>query len=134
MRKVTQRQTNSIQVWRNTIDLFSQEKCLINCKRRAHLRLCFQNIGTQNISPCVLTFREKYLQETWPLIIKTLNTFGIKCELDLREGSMTVRTSRKTWDPYAIVQGFNFLINLVLHSKLVTSSNSLRDLSHFLKQ
>jgi ribosomal RNA assembly protein len=66
-----------------------------------------------------LICREKYLQETWPLIIKTLGTFGVKCELDLREGSMTVRTTKQTWDPFAILQGvthknYVFLVYLLL--------------------
>lgn len=51
-------------------------------------------------------YREKYLRETWPLVLvslffvyqywlttqvtKFLAKFGIGCELNLREGSMTV--------------------------------------------
>ncbi|CAO3642779.1 unnamed protein product [Cunninghamella blakesleeana] len=35
---------------------------------------------------------------------KALNTHGITCVLDLVEGSMTVKTTRKTYDPYAILK------------------------------
>ncbi len=49
-------------------------------------------------------YREKYIKEVWGNVKKTLSEFGIKAELSLVEGSMTVRTTNKTWDPYAIIK------------------------------
>lgn len=49
-------------------------------------------------------YREKYLKEYWPLVQKTLGEFNVKAELDLVEGSMVVKTTRKTWDPYIIIK------------------------------
>ncbi|WBW71417.1 rRNA processing protein Mis3 [Schizosaccharomyces osmophilus] len=48
-------------------------------------------------------YREKYLREVWPHVTRALDKYGIACVLDLVEGSMTVKTTRKTFDPYAIL-------------------------------
>lgn len=33
-----------------------------------------------------------------------MSEYGVKAELNLLEGSMTVKTTKKTWDPYAIMK------------------------------
>nr|XP_002125952.1 KRR1 small subunit processome component homolog [Ciona intestinalis] len=48
-------------------------------------------------------YREKYLQECWTIVKNKLSEYKIEGILDLIEGSMTVKTSRRTWDPYAIL-------------------------------
>lgn len=60
-------------------------------------------------------YREVYLREAWPLITRSLEKFGIACTLDLVEGSMTVKTTRKTFDPAAILNARD-LIKLLARS------------------
>ncbi|PAV20526.1 ribosomal RNA assembly mis3 [Pyrrhoderma noxium] len=49
-------------------------------------------------------YREKYLREVWAAVTKALEPHGIACTLDLIHGSMAVRTTRKTFDPYIILK------------------------------
>jgi ribosomal RNA assembly protein len=60
-------------------------------------------------------YRELYLKEAWPMITRTLDKHGIACVLDLVEGSMTVKTTRKTFDPAAILKARD-LIKLLSRS------------------
>lgn len=60
-------------------------------------------------------YREKYLRDVWPVVTKCLEKYGVACELNLVEGSMSVKTTRKTRDPYAIVKGRD-LIKLLARS------------------
>ena len=60
-------------------------------------------------------YRELYLKQAWPMITRTLEKHGIACTLDLVEGSMTVKTTRKTYDPAAILNARD-LIKLLARS------------------
>ncbi|KAJ2898286.1 hypothetical protein MKZ38_004011 [Zalerion maritima] len=60
-------------------------------------------------------YREVYLREAWPIITQALKNNGIACTLDLVEGSMTVKTTRKTFDPAAILNARD-LIKLLARS------------------
>lgn len=54
-------------------------------------------------------YREQYLRQIWGDLTRALDNKGIGCRLDLVEGSMTVYTTRKTWDPAAILNARDLL-------------------------
>ena len=66
-------------------------------------------------------YREVYLKEAWPTITRSLEKQGIACTLDLVEGSMTVKTTRKTFDPASILKARD-LIKLLARSVPVTQA------------
>lgn len=57
-------------------------------------------------------YREKYLAESWALVKQCLGEYGIIPELDRIKGTLTVRTTRETYDPYMIIKARD-LINLL---------------------
>jgi ribosomal RNA assembly protein len=60
-------------------------------------------------------YREKYIREIFPILKRDMNKAGIKAELNLAEGSLTVKTTDKMFDPYSILKGRD-LIKLVSRS------------------
>ena len=54
-------------------------------------------------------YREPYLRSVWSQITSALDGLGLACELDLVQGRMTVKTTRKTWDPYIVLKGRDLL-------------------------
>merc|ERR1712137_192015 len=54
-------------------------------------------------------YREQYLKQVWPDVKKILSEHQIACELDLVEGSMSVKTTRSLLDPFAIIKARDFI-------------------------
>lgn len=54
-------------------------------------------------------YREAYLRQVWPVVTRALDNVKIACELNLVEGSMTVRTTQQTSDPYIILKARDLL-------------------------
>lgn len=72
-------------------------------------------------------YLEKELKAQWPIITKIFEGHGIACELNLVEGSMTVKTTRKTWDPYMIVKARDMIKLLARSVDLTNASKVLQD-------
>ena len=54
-------------------------------------------------------YREAYLRQVWPVVTRELDRHKIACELNLVEGSMTVRTTSQTSDPFIILKARDLL-------------------------
>lgn len=54
-------------------------------------------------------YLESYIKSIWPAVEELLAQHQLVGQLDLMEGSMTVATTRRTWDPYVIVNARDFI-------------------------
>lgn len=54
-------------------------------------------------------YLEPYITSIWPGVEAVLAQHKIVGKLDLIEGSMTVATTKKTWDPWAIMKARDFI-------------------------
>jgi len=72
-------------------------------------------------------YRENYLRQIWPVVTKALDAYKIACQLDLVEGSMTVRTTSKTNDPYIILKARDLLKLLARSIPVAQALNILKD-------
>lgn len=71
-------------------------------------------------------YREAYLREAWPLVTRSLDKQFVACQLDLIEGTMTVKTTRKTYDPSSILKARD-LIRLLARSVPVPQAIKILD-------
>jgi len=72
-------------------------------------------------------YREVYLKSVWSNVTSTLETHGIACTLDLVGGRMSVRTTRKTYDPAAILSARDLIKLLARSVPLPQASKILED-------
>ena len=66
-------------------------------------------IEESNFATLFPTYLENYIVDQWENIEAILKKHCLKGNLDCVEGSMKVSTTRKTWDPYAIINGRDFI-------------------------
>lgn len=60
-------------------------------------------------------YREEYMKEYFTLIKNSLEKEGIKAELDLARGAISVATTKKTYDPYIIIKARD-MVRLIARS------------------
>lgn len=54
-------------------------------------------------------YREQYIREIWGNVCSVLKDKGIRGELDLVKGAMSVHTTREMYDPYNIIKARDFI-------------------------
>mmetsp|Transcript_97246 Transcript_97246/g.275138 ORF Transcript_97246/g.275138 Transcript_97246/m.275138 type:complete len:374 (-) Transcript_97246:42-1163(-) len=72
-------------------------------------------------------YREQYLKQVWPDVQRVLGEHELKGDLNLVEGSMSVKTTRKTWDPYIIMKARDMIKLLARSVPLPQAQKILQD-------
>ena len=66
-------------------------------------------LDTSSFATLFPAYREKNIIADWPRIEEALKKYGLKGELNVKEGSMSVSTTKQTYDPYIVLKARNFL-------------------------
>lgn len=74
-------------------------------------------------------YREVYLRQNWSIITRALEKTGIACTLDLIDGRMEVKTTRKTFDPAAILNARDLIKLLARSVPVAPALKILEDLT-----
>jgi ribosomal RNA assembly protein len=53
-------------------------------------------------------YREKYIKETWKIILRVIYPFGITSRINFNNGMIEVKTTNKLNDPYLFIKGRDF--------------------------
>ena len=85
---------------------------------------CIEESSFTTLFPSYL---ESHLRSLWNEAQNVLRACEIRGELNLIEGSMTVKTTRKTFDPLAILQARDFIRLLARSVPLSQAQNIFRD-------
>ncbi|CAG5120283.1 unnamed protein product [Candidula unifasciata] len=72
-------------------------------------------------------YRESYLSKVWPLVKEILSEYSIEAEMDLIKGSLSVKTTRKTYDPYMIIKARDLITLLARSVDLEQAKRVLED-------
>jgi ribosomal RNA assembly protein len=72
-------------------------------------------------------YRESYLSKVWPLVKEVLAEHGVEAEMDMIKGSLGVKTTRKTFDPFIILKARDLITLLARSVDLEQAKKVLED-------
>ncbi|WUR02386.1 ribosome biogenesis protein (KRR1) [Vairimorpha necatrix] len=72
-------------------------------------------------------YREKYIDQVSKYIIKALENKKLSCEINLKERSLEICTTKKTRDPFIFIKGCEFIRLISKNCDVETASKVLED-------